>query len=60
MPDAAEHGVDEVVIVDPAPRRVRWFTRRGPGDEELAPSDVLDVAVADVVAEITWPPLESE
>ena len=55
----AEHGVDEVVIVDPEPRTVTWFARRDDRYEEVVHSTVLDVDVREVVAAITWPPSET-
>ncbi len=59
LPFYTDHGVDEVVIVDPETRRVTWLARSGAGYESIDRSIVLDVAVADVVAQITWPPPET-
>ncbi len=59
VPFYAERGVDEVVIVDPETRQVTWLARREARYEEVDHSAVLDVAVADVVAQITWPPPET-
>lgn len=56
FPFYASHGVEEVVIVDPATQQVTWLARRGASFEEVDHSTVLDVAVSVVVAEITWPP----
>jgi hypothetical protein len=56
LPFYAEHGVDEVVIVEPDGQQVTWLARSGEGYAEVEHSAVLDVAVADVVAQITWPP----
>ncbi len=55
LPFYADHGVHEVVIVDPETHRVAWLAQRGARYEEVDRSAVLDVAVADVVAQITWP-----
>jgi Uma2 family endonuclease len=60
LPFHAEHGVDEVVIVEPESRQVAWLARRGERYVEVDHSAVLDVAVADVVGEIAWPPAETE
>jgi Uma2 family endonuclease len=60
LPFYAAHDVDEVVIVEPESRQVTWLARSGEGYEEVDHSAVLDVAVAEVVAEITWPPPETE
>jgi Uma2 family endonuclease len=56
LPFYAAHDVDEVVIVDPATQTVTWL-RLVDGDYEPTDrSHALDVAVADVVGEIIWPP----
>jgi Uma2 family endonuclease len=60
LPFYAAHDVDEVVIVEPDGQQVTWLARRGDTYAEVDHSAVLDVAVADVVAEITWPPPETE
>ncbi|MEJ7845708.1 MAG: Uma2 family endonuclease [Acidimicrobiales bacterium] len=53
----AAHGVEEVLIVDPATRAVTWLalTAAGDGYVETDHSAVLDVAAADLAAEIDWP-----
>lgn len=55
LPHYAAHHVDEVVMVDPPTRTVTWLARRGDGYEPVERSEVLDVAVADVVEAVTWP-----
>lgn len=52
----ASHEVDEVVIVDPRDRSVRWFRREGREYEPVEHSSMLDADVADIVAQIDWPP----
>ena len=50
----AAHGVEEVVIVDPADRTVAWLAREGEGFEPTERSALLDVAVAEVVVQVDW------
>jgi Uma2 family endonuclease len=59
LPFYAAHGVDEVVIIEPDGQQVTWLARRGASYEEVERSAVLDVAVSEVVAQITWPPPET-
>ena len=51
-----EHGIEEVVIVDPDQRSVSWFGRGDSGYQLVDHSIVLDVPVAEFVAQIDWPP----
>lgn len=51
----AAHGVDEVIVADPAERTVRVFARAGAGYEEAPVSVVLGVTAAQVAAEVEWP-----
>lgn len=50
----AAHEVDEVVIVDPADHSVAWFARDGSEYHPVERSAVLDVDVAEVVAQVDW------
>lgn len=52
----AAHGVEEVLVADPA-RRSLVFWRRTPDGrfEETPTSDLLGVAAAELVASIDWP-----
>lgn len=52
----AGRGVDELVIADPADQTVAWMRLVDGRYEPTERSAVLDVDVADVVAEIDWPP----
>lgn len=52
----ATHGVDEVVIVEAEAREVSWLAREGDSYGEVDHSAVVGVPVAEVVAQITWPP----
>jgi Uma2 family endonuclease len=49
------HGVEELVVADPASRTLRWWSRGDGGFEPAERSELLGVDVADVVAEIDWP-----
>lgn len=63
----AARGVDEVVLVDPAARRVEWFAReragRRPNDrasdgDRMVPVDrsaLLDLGADDLAARLDWP-----
>ena len=53
----AAHGVDEVVVADPSDRSLVWMEREGEGYRRVERSAQLDIDVADVVAQIDWPPL---
>ena len=50
-----DHGVEELVVADPASRTVRWWQRGNKGFEQVDVSPLLGVEVADVVALIDWP-----
>lgn len=52
----ASHEVDEVVIVDPRDRSVRWFRREAREYVPVEHSTLLDADVAEIVAQIDWPP----
>ncbi len=50
----AAHEVDEVVIVDPAERAVRWYALVGGEYREIEHSAVLGVGVGDLARQIDW------
>ena len=50
-----DHGVEELVVADPASRTVRWWQRSNESFEPVDVSPLLGVDVADVVALIDWP-----
>ncbi len=50
-----EHGVEEVVVADPADRSVRWFIRGGEGFEAAERSPLLGLTASEVAAAIDWP-----
>jgi Uma2 family endonuclease len=55
FPFYAEHGVEELCIVDPRARRVRWFSLADDSYEESGASHLLGVTGADIEARIDWP-----
>ena len=56
LPFYAAHGVDEAVLVYPTSHEVRWL-RLVDGDYEATDrSELLGIDVADVAAQIDWPP----
>jgi Uma2 family endonuclease len=55
LPFYAAHEVDEVVMVDPDARAVRWLARSGDAYADVGRSGVLDVDVAEIVGRIEWP-----
>ncbi len=50
------HEVNEVVIADPAGRTLDWMELAGTVYHRVERSSLLDIAVADVAAQIDWPP----
>jgi len=58
LPFYAAHGVDEVMIVDPVARSVTWLRLSDGSYAEVDRSTLLDVEIADVAAQIDWPPLD--
>jgi Uma2 family endonuclease len=57
LPFYAEHGVDELLIVDPAGRSVAWLAL---SDGEYRPIDrsrLIDLGTSELAERIDWPPL---
>ena len=55
LPFYAAHDVDEVLLVDPAERKVTWLALR---DGEYAPvqrSGLIELGPAELAAQIDWP-----
>ena len=50
-----DHGVEELVIADPAERTARWWRRGRLGFEAVESSPLLALSVAEVTARIDWP-----
>ncbi len=53
----AARGVDEVLLIDPSTRTITWLTLSpgGHGYDETDHSAVLDIAAAELAAQIAWP-----
>jgi Uma2 family endonuclease len=49
------HGVEELIVADPAARTVRWWKRGERSFEPVEVSDLLGIVVSDVAAAIDWP-----
>ncbi len=55
LPFYAVHGVEEVLIVDPQQRAVRWLALRGGSYQPVERSGVIDLDVEQLAAQIVWP-----
>ena len=55
LPFYAAHGVEEVIVVDPDERAVRWLALDAGEYRATERSAVLDLAVADVADRVDWP-----
>jgi Uma2 family endonuclease len=51
----AGRGVEELLIVDPRARQVRWFALAGAGYEEAGASRSLSVTAEELAAAVHWP-----
>ena len=56
LPFYAAHGVNEIIVADPSDRSLVWLELAGETYRRVAFSALLDVIVADVAAQIDWPP----
>ena len=54
LPFCADHGVDEVAIVEGRERRVRIFALTGPSYTETGHSALLGISAADLAERIDW------
>ncbi|HUZ30397.1 MAG TPA: Uma2 family endonuclease [Solirubrobacteraceae bacterium] len=55
IPFYASHGVDEVLIVEPEARTVRWLGLEGGDYREIDRSHLIELGPAELVAQIDWP-----
>jgi Uma2 family endonuclease len=56
LPFYAAHHIDELVVIDPEAREVRWSVLRAEGAYEPTDhSPLLDVSVNTLAAQIVWP-----
>jgi Uma2 family endonuclease len=54
VPFYAAHGVDELLIVDPAEQIVRWFTRSGDRYQPIARSGLIDLGPDELGSQLGW------
>jgi putative restriction endonuclease len=55
LPFYAAHDVDEVLIVDPAARKVSWLSLHEGQYQPLARSGLISLGPAEVAAHLDWP-----
>jgi len=55
LPFYADHGVDELVIVDPQQQTVEWFALSEGGYRSVERSGLIEVAAAELAERIDWP-----
>jgi len=58
LPFYAAHEVDEVLIVDPRQRTVRWSALRQGEYRAVQRSSLIDVGAAELAERIDWPPID--
>jgi Uma2 family endonuclease len=58
LPFYVAHDVDEVLIVDPATRKVDWLALRGDSYEPIERSGLIDLGPSELAEQIDWPPSE--
>lgn len=58
LPFYAAHGVDEVLIVDPAERSLHWLALEGGEYREAERSGLIDLGGSELAERIDWPPTE--
>jgi Uma2 family endonuclease len=51
----AAHGVQELLIVDPRARSVRWLGLRGGRYEPIERSDLIEMSAEELARQIEWP-----
>lgn len=55
LPFYAAHGVEEVLIVDPAKRKVHWLALADDEYEQVQRSKLVDLGPAELAQRIDWP-----
>jgi Uma2 family endonuclease len=55
LPFYAEHGVDELLIIDPASNSVRWFALQAGEYRAADQSELIGLSASELAARITWP-----
>jgi Uma2 family endonuclease len=56
LPFYAEHGVDELLFVDPGERSVTWLALRDAEYRRIDRSEVIGVSASQLAEQIDWPP----
>ncbi len=59
LPFYAAHHVDELLIVDPTKRQVRWLALAQHEYQPAQRSGLIDLGPADLVDQIDWPTINS-
>jgi Uma2 family endonuclease len=55
LPFYADHGADEIIVVDPDARAVTWLGLADRRYEAIASSDLLDLGAAALAEQLDWP-----
>jgi Uma2 family endonuclease len=55
LPFYAKHGVEEIVIVEPAERTVAWLALREGGYQPVSRSSLMDFGAAELAQKLDWP-----
>jgi Uma2 family endonuclease len=55
LPFYAEHGVDEVLLVDPAERTIVWLALRDGEYQPVERSRLIDLGPTELAGQIDWP-----
>jgi Uma2 family endonuclease len=55
LPFYAQHGVDELLVVDPTDRSVAWFALRESECRQVDRSEILDLNADTLARQIDWP-----
>jgi Uma2 family endonuclease len=58
LPFYADHDVDEVLIVDPAARKVDWLALRDGEYRPVERSELIEMGAGELAERIDWPPAE--
>jgi hypothetical protein len=58
LPFYVAHDVDEVLIVDPTERRVRWLGLAGGEYRDVRRSGLIELGADELSQQIDWPPIE--
>jgi Uma2 family endonuclease len=55
LPFYAEHGVEELVIVEPASHTIRWLALQAGAYRPVDRSELIDLGASELAARIEWP-----